>query len=322
MRKISNQFLLVVGLIAAMGVFSSAFALDKKDDKKAKRPKNTGVLSIKTTPQAFPVLVDGVQIGMSGVAAPAEFYLAPGMHKVEVQGINGQNYVKDVEIRKNVASCICLKMIENSTSRACPYNVSIDGPERVTEGDLITFATFNAVSGSPNPLNYVWTVTPGNARITSGLGTSSITIDTTGLGGQTITAEVDINDGFDDAICRQKISAGTIVEKIPPTPIVPQKFDEFDSVSFDDDKARLDNFVVQLQNNPDAQAYIILYQGTDRVSVKQRNVETLSKRTLDYLVKTRGLDPRRVWIVKGGTRPKTMYQLFIVPPGAPTPVPQ
>lgn len=321
MRKISYKFLLVVGFFIALGNFSTTHAVDKKDEK-AKRPKNTGVLSVKTTPQAVPVLVDGVQVGMSGVSAPAEYYLAPGMHKIEVQGPNGKSYVKDVEIRKNASSCICLKMIENSTSRACPYNISIDGPDKVMEGDLVTFATFNAVSGSPNPLNYVWTVTPSNARVTSGLGTSSITIDTTGLAGQTVSAEVDVNDGFDDAICRQRITTSTVVEKIPEKPIVPEKFDEFDSVSFDDDKARLDNFVVQLQNKPDAQAYIIMYQGTDGVSVKQRNVEVLSKRTLDYLVKVRGLDPRRIWIVKGGTRPKTMYQLWIVPPGAPTPVPQ
>lgn len=320
MRKIS-KVLLIVGLIATLGSFSTAFAFDKKDDK-VKRPKNTGVLSVKTTPQAFPVLVDGVQVGMSGVDTPAEYFLAPGMHKVEVQGPNGKSYIKDIEIRKNASSCICLKMIENSTSNPCPYNISVDGPDKVTEGDLITFATFNAVSGSPNPINYAWTITPGNARVTSGLGTSSITIDTTGLAGQTITAEVDVNDGFNDATCRQKISTSTVVAEIPKTPIVPEKFDEFDSVSFDDDKARLDNFVVQLQNKPDAQAYIIMYQGTDRVSVKQRNVETLSKRTLDYLVKVRGLDPRRIWIVKGGTRPKTVYQLWIVPPGAPTPVPQ
>lgn len=322
MQRISSRLLLIIGLVAVFGMFSTTLANDKKDDKKVKRPKNTGVLSVKTTPQPFPVFVDGVQVGMSGVATAAEFYLAPGMHKVEVQGMNGQRYTKDIEIRKNVSSCICLKMVENSTSRACPYNISVSGPDKVTEGDLITFATFNAVSDSPNPINYVWTVTPSTARITSGLGTSSITIDTTGLGGQTVTAEVDVADGFDDATCRQKISAGTVVEKIVVPPNDPQKFDEFDSVSFDDDKARLDNFVVQLQNNPDAQAYIIMYQGTDRVSVKQRNVETLSKRTLDYLVKTRGLDPRRVWIVKGGTRPKTMYQLWVVPPGAPTPVPQ
>jgi hypothetical protein len=218
MQKISFKFLLTIAFITAFGCLATASAFDKKDEK-VKRPKNTGVLSIKTTPQAMPVFVDGVQVGMSGVGAPSEFYLAPGMHKVEVQGINGRAYVKDVEIRKNVSSCICLKMIENSTSRACPYNVSIDGPDKVTEGDLITFATFNAVSDSPNPINYVWTVTPSNARITSGLGTSSITIDTTGLGGQNVTAEVDINDGFDDAICRQRITANTIVDRIRLTTI-------------------------------------------------------------------------------------------------------
>ena len=320
MRKISYNFLLVVGLITALGFFSTVSAFDKKDDK-IKRPKNTGILSVKTTPQAYPVWVDGVQIGMSGVATAAEFFLAPGIHKMEVQGPNGKSYFKDIEIRRDVRNCICLRIVENTTSRACPYNISVDGPDRVTEGDLITFATFNAVTGSPTPLNYLWTVTPGNARITSGLGTPSITIDTTGLGGQTIGAEVDVNDGVYDANCRQRISADTIVERIPEKPIVPERFDEFESVSFDDDKARLDSFVIQLQNRPDAQGYIIMYQGTDRNSLRLRNVEVLSKRTLDYLVKVRGLDPRRIWIVKGGTRPKTTYQLWIVPPGAPTPVP-
>jgi PEGA domain len=321
MRKISYKFLLVVGFFLALGNFSTTHAVDKKDDK-VKRPKNTGVLSVKTTPQAMPIFVDGVQVGMSGVSAPAEYFLAPGMHKVEVMGTNGQSYVKDVEIRKNASSCICLKMIENSIGRACPYNISIDGPDKVTEGDLVTFATFNAVSNSPNPINYVWTITPSNARVTSGLGTSSITIDTTGLAGQTVSAEVDVNDGFNDATCRQRITTSTVVAPIPPKPVVPLKFDEFDSVTFDDDKARLDNFVIDLQNNPDSQAYIIMYQGTDRVSVKQRNVELLSKRTLDYLVKVRGVDPKRIWIVKGGTRPRTQYQLWRVPPGAPTPVPE
>lgn len=321
MRNISCKLLLIVGLLATLGTFSTVSAVDKKDDK-AKRPKNTGILSVKTTPAAYPVLVDGVQIGMSGVTSAAEFFLSPGMHKIEVRGANGKAYVKDVEILKNVRNCVCLKMIENTVSSPCPFNISVDGPDKVTEGDLITFAAFNSVTGNTTPVNYVWTVSPANARITSGAGTPSITVDTTGLGGQTVSAEVDASDGLNDASCRQKISVGTIVEKIPEKPIVPEKFDEFDSVSFDDDKARLDSYVIQLQNRPDAQAYIIMYQGTDKNSATQRNVEKLSKKTLDYLVKSRGLDPRRVWIVKGGTRPKTSYQLWVVPPGAPTPVPE
>ncbi len=54
---------------------------------------------------------------------------------------------------------------------------------------------------------------------------------------------------------------------------VPVKFDEFESLAFDDDKARLDAFAIELQNQPDSQGYIIMYQGTDKLSMKSRNVE-------------------------------------------------
>lgn len=81
-------------------------------------------------------------------------------------------------------------------------------------------------------------------------------------------------------------------------------------------------FRIALQNQSDSQGYIIKYQGTDKLSMKSRNVDKLSKRTLDYLVKTRGVDPRRIIITNWGTRAKTMYELWIIPPGAQPPVPQ
>jgi hypothetical protein len=120
------------------------------------------------------------------------------------------------------------------------------------------------------------------------------------MNGQTITADLDVNDGVYDEKCRQRISVPTIVEKVDIPK--PRRFDEFPSRAFDDDKARLDAFAIELQNNPDAQGYIIMYQGTDRNSMRNRRVEVLSKRTLDYLVKARGIDPRRIQIVNWGTR--------------------
>ena len=56
--------------------------------------------------------------------------------------------------------------------------------------------------------------------------------------------------------------------------------------------------------------------------MRVRKVDVISKRTLDYLVKTRGIDPRRIQIVKWGTRPRTTYEIYVVPPGAQPPVPQ
>jgi len=158
-------------------------------------------------------------------------------------------------------------------------------------------------------------------RITSGLGTSSITVDTTGMGGQRITADLDVTDDVYGATCFQKNSVPTEVERKPV--ISATQCDAFESRAFDEDKARLDNCVLQLQSNPDAQLYVIIYPGTDRISQTRNSYDNLSRRTLDYLVKTRGVDPRRVTIIRGpSNRLKSSYEIWFVPPGAPLPVPQ
>lgn len=317
MKKIRYNLLFVFGLMLTLGL-TTVFA-GGKDDESKKRPKNTGVLTVKTTPDSRSVKVDGQVLGMSGVEQPAEFYLAPGFHTLEVEGPNGKSFIKQIEIRKDAKNCVCLKIVEKTDTEACPYNISVDGPDKVLEGDLITFASIDALS-YPTPLNYVWTVTPSSAKVTSGLGTSAITVDTSGMGGQTINASLDVSDGLYAKQCGQQLPVATIVESLPPIEAI--KFDEFESKAFDDDKARLDSFAVQLQNSPDAQGYIIMYQGTDKNSVKVRNVDALSKKTLDYLVNTRGIDPSRLVITKWGTRPSTSYELWLIPPGAKTPVPQ
>ncbi len=320
MRNTKNSFWLVLGLMLTFGLTTNAFA--QRNETRNKPPKNTGTLTVKTTPVAYPVKVNDQLLGMSGVSTPAEFYLPPGTHRLSIEGPNGKNFTKEIEIIRNAKNCVCLKIVEEVISRACPYNVQLSGPDRVLEGDLITFASLNSAStDSPNPINYNWTVSPSSVRITSGLGTPSITVDTTGFGGQTITADLDVNDGVYDANCRQRISVPTLVENKPPPPTA-RRFDEFPSTSFDDDKARLDAFVIELQNNPDSQGYIIMYQGTDKESVRSRRVDVLTKRTLDYLVKSRGIDPRQIQIVDWGTRLKTTYDLWIIPPGAQPPVPQ
>jgi hypothetical protein len=295
------------------GLTTAAFAQNNK------RPKNTGTLTVKTTPVAYPVKVNNQLLGMSGVDSPAEFYLPPGLHQLVVEGPNGKNFSIEFEFRNDVKICVCLKLVEVVTTRACPYNIRLAGPERVIEGDLITFVSTNSVTEGAVPVNYNWTVAPSNLNVTSGLGTPSITVDTKGMGGQTVTADLDVNDGVYDANCRQRISVPTIVERLPEPP-QPRRFDEFESSAFDDDKARLDAFAIELQNNPDSQGYIIMYQGTDKASMRARKVEVLSKRTLDYLVKARGIDPRRIVITNWGTREKTTYDLWVVPPGAMPPV--
>lgn len=320
MLKTRYKFLLAFGLLVfgLTATAATAFANDKDD--RNKRPKNTAILSVKTSPNPYIVRVDGVEVGMSGVGTAAEFYVTPGLHRVEVEGPNGKTFVREMDFRRDVRNCICLKAIEETINRPCPYDVRVEGPDKVTEGDLITFVAVNAVTKSV-PLNYRWRVSPDTARITSGLGTSSITVDTKNIGKQPITAELDVTDDVYGATCQQKNSVSTAVESFPEAP-KPFRFDLFESKSFDDDKARFDNYAIQVQSIPDSQAYIIMYQGTNKASVTQRDVDKLSKRALDYLVKARGVDPSRIQITKWGTKENTTYELWIVPPGAQPPVPQ
>jgi hypothetical protein len=312
MQKIRYNFLFVIGLIMMFGLAATAFSQNNR------RPRNSGILSVKTTSQSFQVRVDGQIVGMSGVDNAAEFYLSPGFHRVEVEGPGGQIFSKEMEIVKGRRNCICLRVNEIVTKKSCPYNIVVEGPETVSERDPITFSARNLVTEGTIPVNYKWSVSGGT--ITSGLGTESITVDTKGMGGQTIRAFLDVTDDVYGSTCFQKNEVPTtIISLIVPEPPKSFQCDIFESRAFDDDKARFDNCVIQLQNSPDSQMYIILYQGTNRRSLK---ADALGKRTLDYLVRTRGVDPGRIVITKWGNRPRTTFEIWIVPPGAQPPVPQ
>jgi hypothetical protein len=106
-------------------------------------------------------------------------------------------------------------------------------------------------------------------------------------------------------------------------------FDKFGDVCCDDEKARLDNFAIQLQNNPESQGYIIFYGGrrhnypychSARQSLPRRGeAEARVARLKPYLVNSRGLDPKRIVVINGGYRESWMAELWIVPKGADAP---
>jgi hypothetical protein len=318
MRNIRYQVLLIAGLIMTLGV-ATAFADNKSKSRKI--PKNRAEITVKTSEVSYPVKIDGQYVGMSGVNEPARFDVDPDVpHTIEVEGPAGSKpWVGTRTVGRGARECICLKTVTRIDKRACPYDIRLEGPDTVMEGDLITFSAFNQVTGDPVPLNYKWSVT--NGRITSGQGTSAITVDTTGMRNQTVNAELDVNDDVYSAQCRQLINVPTGVTPPPDKPYAVQ-CDDFVSKSPDDDKARFDSCMVQVQNLPDAQLYVIIYQGTDKASTTRNTYDRLSKRAMDYLVNVRGLDPRRIQIVRGPDRgPKTTYVMWIVPPGAQPPVP-
>jgi hypothetical protein len=126
-----------------------------------------------------------------------------------------------------------------------------------------------------------------------------------------VTATVDV--GGYDRTCTTSDSCSTQV--IAPTAPA-RKIDEYGNIRFNDEKARLDNFAIELQNDPTAQGYIVAYGGRrGRAGEAQRRAD----RAKDYLVNTRGIDPSRIVTVDGGFREDLTVELWIVPSGATAP---
>ncbi|MBC7795752.1 MAG: hypothetical protein H7Z37_02640, partial [Pyrinomonadaceae bacterium] len=301
MKTISFALLCILGFL----VFCAMPTVAQRRSKQVQQQPTFGRLSVKTSPQSYPVLVNGKAWGMSGIGNPNEVDLPPGTYSVEVLFPN-KPWKRDVAINAGKRSCVCLNYSSRPMPKVCPSQVTVSAPEAVTDGDLVTYSATPEYSGT-KVLNYIWTVTPANAKITSGQGTQAITVDTTGLPDQNVVAQVEINDGSGDPICRAVNQATTKVNPIPP--LEPTRIDVFNTVgrnAFDDVKARLDNFAVELQNRPDAQGYIIAY---GKIGARSTEADRNAARSLDYLVKSRGVDSRRLAAANGGFKEQAGFEL-------------
>jgi PEGA domain len=283
----------------------------------AKKRVKYGTLEVTTTPGGLPISIDGRPEGTTSTNV-RRIELDPGHHTVEILLPNGGRWVREFEIERARRLCLNLNYTPKKyvpPTSPCPYPVIISSPPTVNDGDLITFTADISYSGS-SALNYVWTVSPGDARIVSGAGTPTITVDSTGLGGQKIVATLVVDDGSGDPACRVTTSAPTTVTRKEVPPPECRKFDEFPSIAFDDTKARLDNLAIELQNAPDATAYIFVYAGRNS---RTGQADALGRRAADYLVNSRGVDSRRINIINGGYREEDYIEIWICPPGATSP---
>src|ERR1700730_7959655 len=110
------------------------------------------------------------------------------------------------------------------------------------DSDIGPTLTFNANLGGVAPsakLAFNWTVSKG--KIASGQGTSSISVDISGVEGQSLTATVEVG-GIPDA-CGNKASCATNVCAV----VHALQFYEYGDLSLADERARLDKFAAELQ---------------------------------------------------------------------------
>ncbi len=194
----------------------------------------------------------------------------------------------------------------------CP-RVTVQCPERVVSGESATYVvSIEGFEGNVSPA-YKWTTSAGT--ITSGQGTASITVDTTGLSDENVGAKVEV-EGLPEG-CPKTASCATNAGRVCGGL---HKYDEYANISYADEKARLDNFAIVLQNEPGSTGYILAYGGrVGRAGEAQRRAE----RAMKYLSgKMRDTDAGRIVTVDGGYREELTVQLWAIPRGFSPPTPE
>jgi hypothetical protein len=228
--------------------------------------------------------------------------LRPGYYKAYVDIASGT----EGELCEAFSSTTVLVDSCPPPTPVCPA-IAISSSTNLVPGEPVEFGA--KVSGGSNELhNYIWTISAGT--IISGQGTDFIRVDTSGLAGDSIIATVAVG-GYPT-----ECSAASVVHL--PVPVECRKFDEFPHLTRNDEKARLDNFAVELLNDPRSNAYMIIYPGAEGPT---HDVQRHTSRIVDYLINTRRVDGRRIVTLVGPTRSKLIIELWNCPQGAQPPKP-
>ena len=314
-RFIRSNFRFLFVVLLATVVFAvqpsaNVFAKDK--------PAKYGTLRILTNPGGFLLTIDGNAHGETTTVYRA-FDLEPGVHNIAITLPNGQYWTREIEVPAGRVKCVVVnyRPLPPLPKSPCPFPVTVSAPQQATDGEIITYNADVAYSGN-SALRYNWKISPSSARIISGAGSPTITVDSTGVGGQRIIVTLTVDDGSSDPTCAQTAQAVSTIAAIEKRVLVAQEFDECNSCTNDDQKARLDNLAVELQNDPSTRAYIIAYGGR-KGPVGQ--VQRLMSRARDYLIAQRGIDASRLSVINGGFRDQDSVELWIVPSGATPPRP-
>jgi hypothetical protein len=231
--------------------------------------------------------------------------LKPGYHKASLDILSTGNEgtcqaFSSVSVLVN--PCAEVRPVCPAIEISCPTNVALDQP--------LTFTSrySGGVPANITPV-YNWTVSAGT--IVAGQGTDTIKVDTTGLAGQTVRASLSMG-GY-----TLECAADCAVSIPLPKPIG-DRFDEFGDLARNDEKARLDNFAIAIQNDPTATGYVIVSPGP---ASKRREVQDHFGRVIEYLVHSRQIDQSRIKTIEGRKKERLSVELWIVPQGATPPNP-
>ena len=208
------------------------------------------------------------------------------------------------------AAAVC----QEGARGVCP-RVEVVCPTGMTEqGVPLSFSA--SVSGGDSGAQFIfnWTVSAGTIMI--GQGTSTITVDTTGLGGQNVKVTVEVG-GLPESCAKVESCEAGVATRPSSCGL---SFDRYAwGMKFNDETARLDNFAIALQGVPETRGYIMVNPGR---RARPGEVKRWAKRARAYLTNKRGVDPERFVFVYGSDEVyEGMTVLLIMPRDVKFPLP-
>ena len=199
----------------------------------------------------------------------------------------------------------------------CP-TITVEGPEAVgSPGIPINLKAKVSGAGPLTTLTCKWTVSAGaitsgsqsSMSLTGGDGECAAVVDTTGVERFT-KVESTVEVGGLDRSCSNRAAGATEVRGI----IDPHPLDEYGAnLGLEDERARLDNFAIELQEHPEMTGYIDCYGGRRG---RQGEARVRCERAKNYLTKRRGMSSDRIVTVDGGFREQLTVVLWVLPSGS------
>jgi hypothetical protein len=86
------------------------------------------------------------------------------------------------------------------------------------------------------------------------------------------------------------------------------KFDEYSNISWKEETKRLGNFIIQLKNTSNAQAYVVVYGGRRSCPDEAR---LRAERVKNYILKSGVLSAKRITIIDAGYREQWSIALHV-----------
>ncbi|MCA1625398.1 MAG: hypothetical protein LC768_12420, partial [Acidobacteria bacterium] len=232
-------------------------------------------------------------------AAPGSYTITAGVD--DGCGVCGQTQTRTVVVEN--CNCVAIRV-----PCECP-TLTVSGPTgEARPGDVLTF-TATTTGGNAADLTYSWTVTPDTATIAEGQGTPTIRVQTTPeMVGQNITATVTVSS----TVCPEcnRSESATFSFPAPPESVL---FATVGAVPADELRGILDNYFIELQNDPTSRG-VIINSGPAREVARR---ETLIRNHIRF----RRFDATRIEFIRGADTGTIETRLYRVPAGATPPTP-